>query len=92
MTQPYQQFLKARAHPASMSAAWLKGSIHRAVASSPALSSAVAKASTAAGSAYDLVAPTLVKAAGVVTERLLGRQELTAAVRQAHRAAGNAPR
>ena len=52
------------------------------MASSPTLSSAVAKASTAAGSAYGFVAPAVTKAVSSVSERLLGRQELTAAVKQ----------
>jgi hypothetical protein len=60
---------------------WLKGSLNRAVASSPTLSSAVAKASTAAGSAYGFVAPTLSKAVTSVSAALTRSQELTAAVR-----------
>lgn len=64
-----------------MSAAWLKGSLNRAVASSPTLSSAVAKASTAASSVYGFAAPAVSKAVSAVSDRLGARQELTAAVR-----------
>jgi len=69
---------------------WLKGSLNRAVASSPTLSSAVAKASTAAGSAYGFVAPSISKAVSAVSDRLGARQELTAAVRQLEKLARDA--
>ena len=46
------------------------------------LNSAVAKASTAAHGAYGYVAPSITKAVSTVSERLLGRQELAAAVKQ----------
>ena len=54
------------------------------------LNSAVAKASTAAHGAYGYVAPSITKAVSTVSERLLGRQELAAAVRQLEKLAKEA--
>jgi hypothetical protein len=63
---------------------WLKGGFNRAVASSPALSSAFSKAGAAVAAVA--ASPTVQRTVAGVQDRLLGRQELAVAVRVAEAA------